>query len=247
MAAVLAACGAGDRGTPELRVYAAASLTDAFTEVAKQFEAAHPGVGVALNFGSSSTLAAQINEGAPADVFAPASAAQLAELAAGGRVESGRIFATNSLVVAAAKESPVESFRDLARPGVRLVLAGKDVPAGEYAREALRKASTPEGYGTSFAASVLANLKSEEVNVRAALTKVELGEADAAVVYVTDLGAARGVRSVAIPAEFNVVAEYPVALVHGANGRQLAEAFVAYLLSPEGQAILARHGFGPPQ
>lgn len=242
---VAAACGGGGDGDGEVRVFAASSLTDAFTEAATQFESAHPGTGVTLNFGSSSALATQIQEGAPAGVFASANVSQMATLEKDGLVTAPRVFATNSLVVVAAKDSAVELFRDLARPGLRLVLAGKDVPAGQYARESLGKAATSSGYGEDFAKLALGNLKSDEVNVRAALAKVELGEADAAIVYATDVRGVPGVRVVPIPGEYNVVAEYPVAVLKEAVNAEGAATFVAFLLSDEGQRILARHGFGP--
>lgn len=242
---VAGACGGDGATDGEVRVFAASSLTDAFSEAATAFEAGHPGTQVVMNFGSSSTLATQIREGAPAGVFASANTSQMAILEKDGLVTAPRVFATNSLVVVATKESAIESFRDLARPGLRLVLAGKDVPAGQYARESLQKASTGDGYGAGFSSNVLANLKSDEVNVRAALAKVELGEADAAIVYGTDARVAPGVRVVPIPGAYNVVAEYPLAALKKAVNADEAGKFVAFLLSDEGQRILARHGFGP--
>lgn len=249
MTLALAACGGG--GSPsssdraEVRVFAAASLTDAFSEAGKRFESAHPGARVSFSFGSSATLAAQINEGAPADVFASANTAQMAAAEKTGAARDPRVFATNRLVVVTARQSSVESYRDLANPAIRLVLAAKDVPAGQYARESLVKASTPAGYGEDFARRVLANLKSEEVNVRAALAKVELGEADAAIVYATDVGAARKARALSIPEEFNIEARYPIAVLRDAKGAGAAESFVQFLLSPAGQAVLGEFGFGP--
>lgn len=251
-----AACGSGDDSADatassgavsgNVTVYAAASLTDVFNEAGKAFEAKHPGTKVQFNFGSSAALATQINEGAPADVFAAANTAQMKVVTDKRNAGEPKEFAINGLVIVAAKgDSRVQSLQDLAKPGLKLVLAAKEVPAGQYAREVLQKAAT--SYGTSFPQQVQANVKSEEPNVRSVLTKVELGEADAGIVYATDVAAAAGVRTVQVPAEFNVVAEYPIAVLTGAKNRGAADAFVQFVLSPEGQGILAKHGFGAPQ
>lgn len=244
IAAVAAGCDSDDARSGEVRMFAASSLTDVLTEAGKRFEAANPGTRVTFNFGSSAALATQITEGARADVFAPANQAQMAVVERAGEVSGARTFATNTLVVAVAQGSDVETFGDLANPGVRLVLAAKDVPAGQYARESLAKASTPQGFGEDFATRVLANVKSEEVNVRAALTKVQLGEADAAIVYETDIRGLSGIRRVPIAGEFNVRAEYPIAVLKRAANGDGAAAFLAYLLSAEGQALLREFGFG---
>jgi molybdate transport system substrate-binding protein len=165
-----------------------------------------------------------------------------------GNVGESKIFATNSLVVVVPRGSRlVQSWRDLGKPGLKLVLAAAAVPAGQYARDALGRASSSPDYGSDFSKRVLANLKSEEANVRVVLAKVQLGEADAGIVYRTDVAAAGSdVTAIPIPPEFNVVATYPVAVVKGADNEATARAFVAFLLSPDGQAILQRFGFGPP-
>lgn len=260
----LAGCGGGDDGgttanagrtptpdlvTGEIVVFAASSLTDAFKELAAGFEAEHAGAKVTLNFASSSALATQINAGAPADVFASADLAQLKVVMDAKNAYEAQLFATNELVVVTpVKGAKVTTFAGLAQPGVRLVLAGKDVPAGRYARESLLRAATLEGaIAPDFATKVLANLKSEESNVRAVLTKVQLGEADAGIVYRTDAKAAGGdVTVIEIPPAFNVTAQYPIAVVNNGKNVTSAEAFVEFLFLAEGQRIMTKHGFGQP-
>jgi molybdate transport system substrate-binding protein len=251
--ALLAACGGG--GTPknddvvggELVVFAASSLTGAFTEVAEAFEEANPGLSVTFNFQSSSALAIQINEGAPADVFASANDAQMKVVTDAGNARGQGTFATNSpVVVVPAGDNGVMKFEDLARDGLALVLAAEDVPIGHYARDVLANASTADGLGAGFAADVLANLKSNEANVRAVLTKVQLGEADAGIVYATDAASADDdVDVIAIPDEYNVVASYPIATVNDAGNPDAAEAWISFVLSDAGQATLVSFGFGP--
>ncbi|MCY3881221.1 MAG: molybdate ABC transporter substrate-binding protein [Chloroflexi bacterium] len=240
LAAIALALGAcsGD-GQEEITVFAAASLSEAFGELATAFEAEHPGVTVRLSLAGSAALRTQILEGAPAHVFASASPDEVRALEAGGLVREQRTLASNTLVVAT-RDDAIGSFEDLAAPGVRLVLAGEDVPAGRYARAALALADMDGAFGEDFAGRVLANVRSNEANVRAALAKVELGEADAAIVYATDLAAADGVRAVPVPRRFQVAAEYRIALLSGSDA---AATFVAFATSPEGTAVLTRHGF----
>ncbi len=231
----LGACGDGEEPTETITVFAAASLTEAFGELAAAFEAEHPGVTVRLSFAGSATLRTQVLEGAPADVFASASPEEVAALDAAGLVVEERALATNTLVIATGQDG-IETFEELTLPGLRLVLAAEDVPAGRYARESLALA------GTDFAERVLANVRSNEANVRATLAKVELGEADAAIVYASDLRLAdAGIRAIAIPERFQVAAEYRIALLSESDA---ARAFVAFATSPQGMATLARHGFG---
>ena len=230
----LGACGDGEEPTETITVFAAASLTEAFGELAAAFEAEHPGVTVRLSFAGSATLRTQVLEGAPADVFASASPDEVAALGAAGLVVEERALATNTLVIATERDG-IGGFEELALPGLRLVLAAEEVPAGRYARESLALA------GDDFAGRVLANVRSNEANVRATLAKVELGEADAAIVYASDLRAAdEDVRAVAIPERYQVAAEYRIALLAESD---VAGAFVAFATSPEGMAMLARHGF----
>lgn len=229
-------------------VFAASSLTEAFKEAGTAFEKANPGTKVTFSFAASSALAVQINEGAPADVFASADAAQMKNVTDKGNAAEPVIFAKNTPVVIIPKSGKAAAtFADLAKPDIRLVLAGKDVPIGRYAREVLTRASGAGGVSADFSVRVLANLKSEEANVRAVLTKVQLGEADAGIVYRTDVGAAANdVKVIEIPAAFNVVAEYPVAVVKATKNQATAAGFVAFVRSPAGQAILDKYGFARP-
>ena len=242
----LVACGGDGERRETVTVFAAASLTDAFGELAAAFEARNPGVTVRVSFAGSATLRTQVLEGAPADVFASASPDEVEALKAAGLVVEERGLATNTLVVAIAEDagSRIAAFEDLAGPGLRLVLAAAEVPAGRYARESLALADADGSHGPGFATRLLANVRSNEANVRATLAKVELGEADAAIVYASDLagGAPKGVRAVAIPERFQVAVEYRIALL---SEDETARAFVAFVTSPEGEAVLARHGFSP--
>jgi molybdate transport system substrate-binding protein len=257
--AILAACGGNDDGpattapsgtatpsvTGELLVLGASSLTDAFEEIGKQFEAEHQGVTVKFSFAASSALATQIEEGGVGDVFASADRAQMDRLQRDIHVGPADVFARNEPVIVVPKGSTaVTTFEDLAKDGVRLVLAGPDVPIGNYSRQVLAKASAEGGIDPRFAQRVLNNVRSEEANVRAVLAKVQLGEADAGIVYATDVAAAGGdVERIDIPGQYNVVAEYPVAIsVHAVN-KPLAAVFIEFLLSAKGQEVMEAYGF----
>lgn len=217
-----------------LVVLAAASLTEALRDAAAAFEAGHPGLTVQASFAGSPTLAHQIEEGAPADVFAAADEATMQRLVDGGLVAPPTVFARNRLaiVVPAGNPKAIRTLADLGRPGLVIVLCAPSVPAGRYAREAFAKA----GVGVPRA--------SEEADVKAVVTKVRLGEADAGIAYTTDVRAAGGaVEGVALPEEHDVIARYPVAVLRDARNRGAAEAFVAFLASADGGRILARFGF----
>lgn len=235
----------------ELVVFAAASLTEAFQEIGREWQAAHPGVTVTFNFAASQQLAQMLGEGAPADVFASASPQQMQAADAAGRVvvESERVFTRNRLVVVFPPDNPagIVELRDLAEPGLRLVLVAPEAPAGRYALEFLDNASAEPAFGTDFRAEVLANVVSYEENVRAVLTKVVLGEADAGIVYSSDAAGedAAQLRRLDIPDGLNVIAEYPIAPVTDSTNPGLATAFVDFVLSSQGQAILTDHGFAP--
>lgn len=237
----------------DLVVMAAASLSEAFTQIGGRFEAANPSFHIVLDLGGSQQLAQQLAQGAPADVFASANAGQMQVAMDAGRVAKGsaRIFATNRLTVIGSRVSDalLASPADLARPGLKLVLAAQDVPAGQYALEFLGKASTGAAYGSTFQSAVLKNVVSYEENVRSVVAKVALGEADAGIVYVTDVTAdASGkVTRLAIPEELNVVASYPIAAISGSAHLDAARAFVEMVLSPAGQAVLAHYGFSAAQ
>lgn len=229
-----------------LTVYAAASLSSAFAEIAAAYEAEHTAVAVRLNFAGSQQLAQQLAQGAPADVFASASAGQMRVAQEAGRVTAGTdaIFATNLMVVITPRgEAELAALSDLARPGTHIILADASVPAGQYARTFLKQASNTEELGHDYEKRVLANVVSYERNVRAVLTKIALGEADAGVVYESDASAS-DVRRIPIPDDLNVVASYPIAPVNDSPHPRLAAGFVEFVLSPAGQAVLERHGFG---
>lgn len=234
---VLAGCGAG--GAEEdrrLTVFAAASLTTAFEEIADEFEASHPEVDVELVLGGSSDLVAQITEGAPADVFASADEATMANLVSAGLAATEpRPFATNTLRIAVPPGNPagVEELADLARPGLRLVVCAPEVPCGAATREVAARA----GVGLSPV--------SEEQSVTDVLGKVTSGEADAGVVYRTDVRAAGdAVAGISFPESSSVVNLYPVATVAGSEEPDLAQQFVDLVAGETGQSILRRAGFG---
>lgn len=234
----------------EVVVFAAASLADAFEEIARQFEAEHPSVKVTFNFAGSSVLRTQLGLGAKADVFASADEKNMRGAQEDGTIAGEpQVFVRNRPVVVVPASNPagIAEFKDLARAGVRLVLEAKDVPIGNYTRQILAKASEDPSYGADFADRVLANVVSEETNVKAALTKVVLGEADATFVYVSDVtpDMRDKVRIVEVPDEFNVVAEYFIAPVKAAPNPAAGRAFIDFVLSPQGQAILEKWGFSP--
>lgn len=219
----------------KLMVFAAASLTDAFNKLGAEFEAAHPGVHVVFDFDGSQNLVAQMQQGAPADVFAAADTITMHDVSQ--LVGPARTFATNKLQIAVAPGNPkhIHALADLAAPDLKVVLAAPQVPAGEYAEQALKKAG------------VTLSPVSLEENVKGVVTKVSLGEADAGIVYVTDVTAAHGaVQGVTIPSTYNVMASYPIATVDSSKNLSYARAFVDLVLSAQGQKVLRSFGFLPP-
>lgn len=249
VAFLLSGCStAGTTSEPRtLTVYAAASLTDAFTEMGKVFEASHPGVRVSFNFGGSQNLRTQIEQGAPADIFASANAKEMDTLVTENFVKASapRMFLTNQLVVILPEENPagISSLEDLSRPGLKVVLAAEEVPAGRYAREILENLNAL--FGAEYRNHVIANVVSNEDNIRQAVTKVQLGEADASIVYVSDAVAVPELQRIEIPEEMNVIAEYPIAVLTASANLDLANDFVNYVLSSDGQATLSKWGFTP--
>jgi molybdate transport system substrate-binding protein len=237
--------GGGDTASAQggdLTVSAASSLTDAFTEIGDAFETANPGTTVAFNFGPSDGLAGQIDEGAPVDVFASASPTWMDSVQDDGPGVTDRAdFAQNRLaiIVPAGNPAGIENLDDLTEDGVQLVLAAEGVPAGDYAREILRDA------GISKAA--MANVVSNEEDVKAVITKVMSGDADVGIGYVTDVtpDVSDQITLIPIPDEENVVATYPIAVVNGSQEADLAQGFVDYVLG-DGQQTLAEYGFLPP-
>lgn len=232
-----------------LTVFAASSLSDAFGELAREFEHENPGVRVRLSFAASSTLAVQISQGAPADVFASADEAQMRSVSeAGLAAAEPETFATNSEIVIVPRENPagVRSLGDLSEPDLRLVLAQEEVPAAEYAEEILAAAADDPEYGEGFERAVLGNVVSREADVRAAVNRVVTGDADATFGYASDvtLGIRDGVRVVEIPRELNVEAAYLMSTLESGDP-ELARRWLELVLSEEGQAVLEEWGFEP--
>ena len=238
-----------EAGPTTLTVFAAASLADAFEDLAVDFEATNPGLDVILNFGASQALRTQIEEGAQADVFASANREEMKALVDAGLVEeSGTpIFARNLLVVVLPADNPagVKDLHDLARPGIRLIVADPAVPAGTYTRRLLDSLAGDREWGVSFRDALLANVVSEEESVRAVLAKVALGEADAGFVYASDAVSQPALVRLDLPAEHNPVAEYPLAALRASPHAGAASDFIGFVLSASGQQILERHGFIP--
>lgn len=246
LAILLVSCGPNRAAPEQITIFAAASLTDAFSELAKTFEAQHDGVQVVLNFAGSSQLAAQLSEGATADLFAPASSTQMQAVVDAGRIVAGSetLFVSNRLTVIVPADNPagITALEDLAQPDVQLILAVPGVPVRQYTDEIV--AQMPADFLSQF----YANLVSEEDNVRQVAAKIALGEADAGIVYTSDVtpDLASQVLQIAIPEVQNVVASYPIAPLADAPSPELAQAFIDFVLGAEGQSILGKWGFGPP-
>ena len=233
-----AGCSSDPPSGPQLTVFAAASLQKTFTEIGKQFEAANPGTTVRFNFGGSSDLVAQLQQGAPADLFASADSANMDKAVADDLIAGQpQDFATNSMQIAVPPGNPaqIESFSSLSAPGVRAVVCAPQVPCGAAT------VKVEENTGVTL------EPVSQESSVTDVLGKVTSGEADAGVVYVTDAkGAGEAVEGIAIPVADNAVNTYPIGVLAGSQNADVAEDFEAFVLSPDGQKILADAGFGGP-
>jgi molybdate transport system substrate-binding protein len=234
--------------TGTLTVFAAASLTESFTAMAQHLKTRYPRLRIRFNFAGSQSLRTQLEQGALADVLASANVEQmeLAQQSGVVWVES-YLFAKNRLAVIVPRENPgkLAAFRDLATPGLKLVLAGPHVPVGQYSRQVLRQAAAD--YGIDFEARVLQNLVSEEHNVKQVVTKVQLAEADAGIAYVSDVTPRikRDILTLPIPDAYNQIATYPIALVNGTRQRAAAQAFMDFVRSDAGQAMMASYNFIP--
>ena len=242
------AAGTAPEPSGEVVVLAAASLTAAFADVALHIRKTYPELTVVYNFAGSQALRTQLQQGASADVFASADDVQMGRALDDGLMEGDpQVFARNTLVVIVPADNPghVSSFEDLSKDGLKLALAGRHVPVGLYSREAL-DAARPD-LGEDFAARVLRNLASEEASVKQVLVKVQLGEADAGIVYTSDITgkAVHDVSAIPIPHAYNRLAGYPIAVTRGARNPSGAAAFIRYVLSGPGQAVLMAHGFIP--
>jgi len=228
----------------ELVVFAASSLTDAFIEIGAAFEAENPGVRVLFSFGSSSDLAVQLTQGAPADVFASANIKQMQAAAQGG---VPRAFAFNRLALIVPVDNPaaIHGVEDLDLPGVALVVAATGVPIRAYTDALIGKMVADPAHGAAYQAGVQANIVSEEQNVRLIAAKVALGEADAGIVYFSDVtpDIADAVQVFSIPPALDALAIYPIVASHTSAQPDWAAAFVDFVLSEPGQATLARWNF----
>jgi molybdate transport system substrate-binding protein len=242
--------GAQDVPSREITVYSAASLTEAFQELATLMEQDSAPTRVRYNFAGSQQLAVQLEQGARADVFASADQRWMDYVQERGlTVGAPRVFAHNRLVVILPRSNPavIQRLQDLAREGVKLVMGAEAGPVGRYSREMLRRLERSPGYPPGYRDEVLSNVVSREENVKSVLAKVQLAEADVGVVYRSDVTArvAASLTLLEIPDNANVVASYPVAVLDGPGDRDAAKAFVALLLGPGGRRILARHGLAP--
>ncbi len=236
---------------PTVTVFAASSLAESLPAVAEAFEAENPDVSVVFNFAGSQTLRTQLEHGAAADVFASANWEHMASVKQADLLgNTPEYFAANRLVVATpAASTAVQSLEDLARPGVSIAVAAEVVPAGAYTRNALDLMAASPDFPDDFAAAALANVVTSETNVRAVAQKVALGEVDAGLIYETDAAAgqyAGSFRLIEIPLQFNPAAQYPIASLATAVHPEVAQAFIAFIQSDAGQAILRDHGFAPP-
>ena len=248
---VVATCGCTTQPTQgtKLTIFAAASLTGAFNETAQAFEANNSGVTITFNYGGSQILVTQLKEGASADVFASADQKNMKTAQDAGLMNNSSItiFAENklSIIVPTANPANITSLSDLAKPGVKLDICDSSVPCGNYTLQMLAKASNDSSYGSGFTNSFTANVVSRETNVNDVVTKVAVGQADAGVVYKSDVPTAyqSKVQVIALPDSVNVLAQYPIGVLSGSQNAQLAQSFINYVTSPDGQAILLKYGF----
>jgi len=234
----------------EITVFAASSLTEAFTQIAEDYEAAFPGIGINVVFAGSQQLRTQLEQGAEADVLATADEEQMDLAASSGLVSGFRFtFARNRLVIIVPDENEagLTEPEDLAQPGVKVVIGGENVPVGRYGREFLDAASQQSDFGGDFADAVLGNVVSEASNVREIVSAVQLGEVDAGIVYVTDVtqSVSGDVSTIEIPDDLNPEARYPIALTHLGAPKDNAQGFIEYVMSEAGQATLGLFGFAP--
>jgi len=230
----------GSATSTELTVFAASSLTAAFNQIGSDFESANPGTTVTYNYGSSTDLATQIGSEGTADVFASASGTAMDTVEKDPGVDGWTDFATNQLVIITPTDDPgdISSLKDLGKPGVQLVLGAEGVPVGDYARQMLDENALTD--------QVMPNVVSNEPDDASVVAKVKSGEADAGIVYTSDIANNSDVRGVPIPEKQNVTAIYPIAGVSDSPNAELASSFVDYVTGSQGEATLKKYGFGPP-
>jgi molybdate transport system substrate-binding protein len=233
-----------------LTVFGAASLREALDVMVVKYEAGHPGTSIVLSTDSSAVLRAQIEQGGPADLFLSADVTNPTKLVDAGLTDGGAVdFAGNLLTVVVPTANPgkISTPADLARPGVKIIAAGEDVPITKYANQAVGLLAKAPGYPQDFAAGYASNVVSREDNVKAVMAKIELGEGDAAFVYVTDAKASTKVTTIDLPTEGNIPATYAGVVVKASKHLAAAHQFLDWMNGAEAQAILAQLGFTPPQ
>jgi molybdate transport system substrate-binding protein len=249
---LLAACGKSSSpstspSSVKLTVLAAASLTKVFPQIGSLFTKDHPGVTFSFSFAGTDQLAAQIQQGAPADVFAGASTKYGDQLASASLIAPDKVFCTNQLVLITPASNPagVTSPQDLATKPLKLIIGSDTVPVGTYTRTVLTNLDAV--YGAGYSDKVLANVVSNEDSVTSIVTKIESGEADAGFVYITDsLAAGSQVNTIMLSADAQAVAKYPIAAVKASKNSTLAQRFADFVLTARAQALLKTAGFGPP-
>ena len=233
----------------QLTIYAAASLIEAFTELSDTFEAMHTSTEVVISYAGSQQIAQQLSQGAPGDLFASANDKQIKNVIRAGRVDAGdaQVFVHNQLAVIVPADNPgqITTFEDIARSGLQVILADASVPVGAYSQQMLDRADQQLEYDGGFKFNVLENVVSYEENVKAVVTKVVLGEADAGIAYVSDASGVidEELRIISIPGDINITASYYLAPLNDSTNLQLAQEFISFVLSPAGQEILGKHGF----
>lgn len=238
-------------GETTLTVFTAASLTGAFTDIGKAYEAENENVKVEFVFDGSQTLRTQVEQGANADIFVSASTKHMQALQDGGFMDNSTVapFLGNSLalIVPIENTAGITGVADLNKPGTKLVIGTKDVPFGDYTRQMLDKMAADPSYGPTYKDAVMQNVISEETAVSSVVPKLALGEADAAIVYKSDVSKddlAKVIR-IDVPAEYNIVATYPLGILAESPSKTEAESFIAFVRGPDGSAILTEYGFDP--
>jgi len=233
-----------------LTVFAAASLTDSFNDIKTAYHIARPNVTITYNYNGSQALEQQLANGAPGDIFASADLTNMQKASDTKLVSTSQIFAKNKLavIVPASNPAQIHTLKDLANKGVKIDVAAPTVPVGKYGLQVLDNLGKSSDYGADYEKSVKANFVSQEENDKAIVQKVQLGTVDAGIVYVTDLTPAteKQITLIAIPDQFNVIAQYPIAVTKSSQHASDAQALVQYILSPQGQAILNKYHFLPP-
>ena len=233
----------------ELTIFAAASLKNVLGEAKAQYEAANPGTTITLSTDSSSALETQIEQGAPADVFLSADTTNPKKLVDKGLADGDAVtFAGNKLtvIVPSDNQAGIQTPADLAKPGIKVIAAGDEVPITKYATQLVANLAKQSGYPADFAAAYANNIASKEDNVKAVVSKIELGEGDAGIVYVTDAKASNKVKTIDVPDAANVPATYQGVVVKASKAAAVAYAFLTWFAGPAGQAILSQAGFLPP-